>query len=133
VRGWIDIALHDQIANLLVATEIESLLRRLEQLIRWHQDKVEALPSSDLWRFAAADGPPALFRLLVIRSTATNREIVRQHEHLLRAAYPASTQEARAALTGTDAWPGHGILWAEVSNGVARILDGPPRRIRLGR
>jgi transcriptional regulator with XRE-family HTH domain len=132
-RGWIDLALHDRIEGVLVATEVESLLRRLEQLIRWHQDKVDALPSSDLWRFAATHEPPTVSRLLVIRSTATNREIVRQHDRLLGAAYPASTIEARAALTGTAAWSGHAIVWADVRGGTARILEGPPRRVALRR
>ena len=63
VRGWVDVALHDRARNHLVATEIESLLRRLEQLIRWHQDKVAALPSSELWRFAAVHAPPTVSRL----------------------------------------------------------------------
>ena len=35
VRGWIDLALHDPGAQLVVAGELESELRRLEQLIRW--------------------------------------------------------------------------------------------------
>ena len=132
-RGWIDLALHDQARNELVATEVESALQRLEQLLRWHQDKVGSLASSDLWRFAAANGEPAVSRLLVIRSTATNREIVREHERLLAAAYPARAAEARAALTGDRAWPGHAILWADVRGGRARILEGTPRTFDLGR
>jgi hypothetical protein len=97
------------------------------------EDKFEALPSSELWRFAAAHAPPTVSRLLVIRSTATNREIVRLHEALLHAASPARTAAARAALTGTAPWPGHAVLWAEIRNGTAAMLDGPPRRIGLGR
>jgi transcriptional regulator with XRE-family HTH domain len=131
--GWIDVAFHDRAENLLIATEVESLLQRLEQLIRWHQEKVDALPSSELWRFAAANGAPTVSRLLVIRSTTSNREIVRQHERLLGAAYPARASDAWGALTGTSRWPGHAILWADVRQGTARILDGPPRRITVGR
>ena len=133
VRGWIDVALHDQSRALLVATEIESVLRRLEQRIRWHEDKASALPSSDLWRFAAADRTSARSRLLVIRSTSANRELARQHEALLHASYPARAVEARAALTGVDPWPGAAILWADVRNGSATILEGPPRHVSLGR
>lgn len=34
-RGWIDLGLHDAQAAVFVATEIQSDLRRLEQLLRW--------------------------------------------------------------------------------------------------
>jgi transcriptional regulator with XRE-family HTH domain len=133
VRGWVDLALHDQGAALLVATEIESLIRRLEQLLRWHQEKVDALPSSKLWPFVTADGPVTTSRLLVIRSTVTNRQIAIEHEPLLRAAFPGPTEVARAALTGSGPWPGPAILWADVRNGHATIRAGPPRGVRLGR
>jgi transcriptional regulator with XRE-family HTH domain len=33
-RGWIDVVLHDGHASLLLATEIQSTLRRIEQLVR---------------------------------------------------------------------------------------------------
>jgi transcriptional regulator with XRE-family HTH domain len=133
VRGWVDLALHDQARNHIVATEVESVLRRLEQLLRWHQDKVAALPSSELWPFASATGTPTVSRLLVVRSTTTNREVARQYEALMRAAYPTRTVDVREALTGTKAWPGHGILWADVRGGMATILHGPPRGVGLGR
>ncbi|MGH2837821.1 MAG: helix-turn-helix domain-containing protein, partial [Thermoleophilaceae bacterium] len=48
-RGWIDLALHDPRQELLVATEIQSDLRRLEQLIRWSTAKAESLPSWEGW------------------------------------------------------------------------------------
>ena len=57
VRGWVDVALHDPAAALVVATEIESLLRRLEQLLRWSQAKAEALPSSPWLAFVVSVGP----------------------------------------------------------------------------
>ena len=72
-------------------------------------------------------------RLLVVRSTAADREVVRQHEAFLRASYPARTVEARAALTGTTPWPGAAILWADIRGGVATILSGPPRGVGEGR
>jgi transcriptional regulator with XRE-family HTH domain len=133
VRGWVDLALHDQRAVLLIATEIETLLRRLEQLLRWHQAKVDALPSSDLWRFVTADGPVSTSPLLVIRSTAFNRRVAIEHERLLGASFPGSTEAARAALTGKDPWPGPAVLWADVRGGRATILRGPPRGVALGR
>src|SRR5205814_6300947 len=33
-RGWIDVALHDPVAGCLIATEIQSELSRLEQMVR---------------------------------------------------------------------------------------------------
>ena len=134
VRGSIDLVAHDRSARVVVATEVESEVRRLEQLLRWHRDKADALPSSDLWAFASVDGQLTISRLLVIRSTDTNRHVARQYEALLRAAYPARTIEARAALTTAGAaWPGASVLWADVRNGRATILGGPPRGVALGR
>ena len=46
VRGWIDLALHDPVARTLVAAELESGLRRIEQLVRWSSEKANALTSS---------------------------------------------------------------------------------------
>jgi transcriptional regulator with XRE-family HTH domain len=122
VRGSIDLVAHDRAARVLVAIEVESLVRRLEQLLRWHQDKADALPSSDLWAFASADGDVTISRLLVMRSTETNRHLARHYEALLRAAYPARTIDARAAMTTVAAWPGPSVLWADVRNGKATIL-----------
>jgi transcriptional regulator with XRE-family HTH domain len=133
VRGSVDLALHDPAERLLVATEIESLLRRLEQVLRWHQDKAAALPSSRLWRFASAEGSPEITRLLVIRSTRANRDIVRDHATLLSAAYPGRAADARASLTGAGRWPGPSIVWADTRASGVRILEGPPRGITLGR
>jgi transcriptional regulator with XRE-family HTH domain len=38
-RGWIDLVLHEPAAQLVVATEIQSSLPRLEQLLRWSGEK----------------------------------------------------------------------------------------------
>ena len=46
-RGWIDAVLHDARARTIVATELQSELRRLEQLVRWHAEKADSLPSWD--------------------------------------------------------------------------------------
>ena len=132
-RGWVDVAMHDVGAAILVATEIESLLRRLEQLLRWHQAKVDALPSSDLWRFITAAGQVSTSRLLVIRSTVANRDVAVDHEVLLRESFPVPTEAARAAITGHEPWHGPSILWADVRSGRATILAGPPRGVNLGR
>lgn len=133
VRGWIDLAVHDPAESVVIATEIESLLLRLEQLVRWHEAKASALPSSTLWTFAGAESTPVVSRLLVIRSTRANREIARDYESLLRAAYPATCADARESLTGIRAWPGPSILWADTRASGTRIMDGPPRGVLLGR
>ena len=53
-RGWIDLALHDPQARLVIATELESDLRRIEQLIRWSTDKAASIDSSTLARGVGA-------------------------------------------------------------------------------
>src|SRR4051794_31251245 len=53
-RGWIDIVLHDKSAGSLVAVEIQSVLPRLEQLLRWSAEKAASLPS---WEGHAQLGP----------------------------------------------------------------------------
>jgi transcriptional regulator with XRE-family HTH domain len=92
VRGVIDAVLERPAERpaerLLVATEAYSELRRLEQQIRWSADKAASLGSSDL----VGPGPAfAVSRLLVLRSTAATRELARQFESTMRAAYPART------------------------------------------
>jgi transcriptional regulator with XRE-family HTH domain len=122
VRGWVDVALHDPTAELVVAAEIESLLRRLEQLLRWSQEKAEALPSSPAWRSWSTTGRPAISRLLIVRWTRTNREIARDARRLLAAAYPADPRDALDALTGTATWPGPALLWMRLEGPSAGAL-----------
>ncbi len=64
-RGVIDLVLHDPTAPVVVAVEVQSELRRLEQLIRWSNQKRDALPSADIWQFAAAANSPPVSALLV--------------------------------------------------------------------
>jgi transcriptional regulator with XRE-family HTH domain len=133
-RGVIDLVLTDRTRPLLVASEIQSEVRRLEQQIRWHREKELSLPSADLWWFANPDGGAATSRMLVLRSTTATRELANRYTATLRAAYPARTRELIAALLTHDApWPGPGIAWMRVEGGVARLLDGPPRGVGLGR
>jgi transcriptional regulator with XRE-family HTH domain len=129
-RGFIDIVLDRP--DEVVATEVQSRLDRLEQTIRWSQDKARSLPSSDLW--TAIDGDPTVHRLLVLRSTAATREIGRRFESTLHAAYPARARDTFLALTEpATPLPDHGILWADLHGDTVRILDRPPRGIELGR
>jgi transcriptional regulator with XRE-family HTH domain len=127
VRGVIDLVLHDPIAQVVVAVEIQSELRRLEQLIRWANQKRDALPSADLWQFVAPATAPPISALLVIRSTRATRAVVADHPEQLRAIYPARTADVHAALTTGTPWPGAGLLWATVENGRARMYTRAPR------
>ena len=127
VRGVIDLVLHERGPNRLVAVEIESGLRRLEQQIRWANEKAEALRSTDLFAMASAAGRPTVSRLLVVRSTRQNHDIAQSFARTLEAAYPGSTRDMHAAITADLAWPGAGILWARVDGRKATILKGEPR------
>jgi transcriptional regulator with XRE-family HTH domain len=133
VRGVVDIVLHDPSSRQLVALEVHSEIRRLEQLLRWTREKQDALPSAEIWEFAAARGLPTVSGLLVLRSTPTTRALVGQHAATFQAAYPARAAEVWTSLTGTAPWPGAGLIWASVRDGRATILDRPPRGVRSGR
>jgi transcriptional regulator with XRE-family HTH domain len=128
-RGVIDVVLERRASRLLVATEAYSELRRLEQQIRWSADKASSLGSSDLV------GPGYEFtpsRLLVLRSTATTRQLAREFEATLRAAYPARTADVVAAIRDGAEWPGPGIVWIRIEGDRVELLDGPPRGVPLG-
>jgi transcriptional regulator with XRE-family HTH domain len=135
-RGVVDVTLHDPgPPSVLVAAEVESEIRRLEQRLRWHAEKAQALASSDVWRLIRDEdaASPVVSRLLVVRSTRSNRDLARRFEQTLVAAHPARAVDAYAALTGVAPWPGSALIWAVVDGGAARILDAPPRGVRLGR
>ena len=131
-RGFVDLVLDSAADRVIVASEVQSRIDRVEQLIRWARDKAASLPSTDLWR--EIDGDRTISRLLVVRSTVATREIARQAQGTLAAAYPARSREVHAALTtATAPWPGAGSLWADVRGDAVRILDRPPRGVPLGR
>jgi transcriptional regulator with XRE-family HTH domain len=132
-RGVIDLVLADRRSPLLVASEVHSALHRLAQQIRWHREKEASLPSSVAWTASLGPEEPATSRLLVLRSTRELRELAITFEATLRAAYPAATRDVLDALTGTNCWPGAGIVWARVEHNEVELLDGPPRGVRLGR
>jgi len=111
-RGWIDLVLHDRDAACVVATEIQSGLGRLEQLVRWSGEKAASLPS---WEGYAHLGPVStVSRLLIVRSTRTTTAIGRQFAAQLELAYPAHPEDAIAALTGTRPWPGPALIWVDL-------------------
>ncbi len=122
-RGWVDAVLHDARARTLVATELQSELRRLEQLIRWHEAKAASLPSWDGWtRLGEA---PRVSRLLVVRRTRATRAVVAEFAAQLRIAYPAHPDDALAAATTPHTpWPGAALIWADVAGSKARLLPG---------
>ena len=131
VRGVIDLVVHDRVTNVAVAVEVQSQMRRLEQQLRWSNEKADALPSADFWRFV--DPAPRVERLLVLRSTRANRELASRFHNSLTTAYPALTSAAYDSLTSDAApWPGSAVMWAAVEGDAARILDRPPRSVSLG-
>ena len=133
-RGVIDLAMTERSGPTIVATEMQSELRRLEQQVRWHREKEASLPSADMWPFVAADGVPTTSRLLVLRSTRATRELAQSFESTLRAAYPARVVDVVAALTAASGpWPGPGLVWMRLEGSEVRLLEAPPRGVRLGR
>lgn len=120
-RGWIDALLHADREGELVATEIESDLRRLEQLLRWFPEKVASLPSWEGWQHLGQTRPAS--QLLIVRSTKSTRAIGRQFANQLAAAYPAHPADAIAALTGTARWPGSALVWAEIEADRVRFIS----------
>lgn len=121
-RGWIDAVLHEPRERVAVATELQSELRRLEQLVRWQAAKAGSLPSWEGWN--RLDEPPAVNRLLLVRRTRATRAVATEFGAQLRAAYPAHPDDAVASLTGTAAWPGPALVWVALDARGARLLPG---------
>ena len=46
-RGFIDVVFDEPVQSVIVATEVQSRTDRLEQQVRWAQDKAQSLPSTD--------------------------------------------------------------------------------------
>lgn len=58
------------------------------------------------------------------------RNLVQALPATFRAAYPARTVDAVAALTTAGRpWPGHAIVWVEVDGAGTRLLHGQPRGV----
>jgi transcriptional regulator with XRE-family HTH domain len=128
VRGVIDVVLADDTAALAIATEAYSGLRRLEQQVRWSNAKADALALEH----TRAEKSASTSRLLLLRSTPSNRQIVAAHANLIAAAYPARHDDALASLAGTAPWPGSAVVWCTVRRGEARILDSTPGSAHFG-
>jgi transcriptional regulator with XRE-family HTH domain len=121
-RGWIDAVFHEPRDGLAVAAELQSELRRLEQLIRWSCEKAASLPSWDGWDSFGDE--PRIDRLLVVRRTRATREVAAAHERQLRVAFPAHPDDALAALTGTAPWAGPAMVWSVIDTRGARLVGG---------
>ena len=130
VRGYVDVVLDRGDMPLLVASEFESMLPRLEQQIRWASEKAAAIASSDL---VGPGPPPQISKLLVLRSTERTRGLARTFESTLRTAYPARTREAVDSLRTGATWPDAAIVWIRIEGDRVELLDGPPRGVAVGR
>lgn len=129
-RGVIDLVIDERRAPLVVATEMQSRIERLEQQTRWMAEKADGLAA----RRAALGQQLVVSRVLVLRSTVENRDLARRFGRTLATAFPAKASDVVDALTTYDApWPGAGLVWMRVEKGVARLLGGPPRGVPLGR
>jgi transcriptional regulator with XRE-family HTH domain len=132
VRGVIDAVIRDREAPTIVSTEFQSEFRRIEQQIRWNNEKALGLAVDH-----GRDGKSTQIEvstLLVLRSTVATREVARTYEATLRSAFPAPYAAMLSALRSASApWPGSGLLWMRVENGSAVLLDRPPRGVRVGR
>ena len=132
-RGVVDAALIDRLSPIAIASEVQSELRRLEQQVRWINEKADGLAARLADEAAPALGP-GVSRMLVLRSTRSTREIARRFEATLSAAYPARSEDViRALTTASGPWPGAGIAWMRVDAGKAELLERPPRGVRFGR
>lgn len=129
VRGVIDVVLQERGTTNLVAGEGQSELQGVERQLRRAAEKADALPSATGWPWADEAVAPPASRLLLLRSTAANRELVRTLPAAFRAAYPARTRDACASLNGEAPWPGAAILWVDVAGARTRVLHGPPRGV----
>ncbi len=119
-RGWIDVVLHEERERRVVAVEIESDIRRIEQQVRWAQMKADSLPSWDGWPVDGAE----ISRLLIVRRTRATRQIGLEFARQITIAYPAHPDDALASLTGLRPWPGPALIWAQVRSDRVRFLDG---------
>lgn len=131
-RGVIDVVLTDRAGSTVIATEVQTELRRLEQQLRWSAEKADGLAArrADERR----SDPMPVSRLLVLRSTVALREIARRYSSTLAAAYPARTHDCVLALTSPNTpWPGAGIVWMRLHGTLTTLLSYPPPNVPLGR
>ena len=130
VRGYVDLAIEEDLHPLAVAIEAHSLIERVEQTLRWIHAKSDALEA----RLTEQGRPRPVSRALLLRSAPSTRQAVRLAEDLFATAFPARMADAVSALKDpARGWPGAAVIWMSVSGGEARLLSYPPPGIRLGR
>ena len=128
-RGWIDAALHDPRESLLVATELQSELRRLEQIIRWSAEKAASLPSWDGWTHLGEE--PQVSRPPDRAPYPGNPcHGCRVRAPAARGLPGASGRRPRRA-DGHRTWPGPALVWAMIDGERTRL--GPGRQAGTGR
>jgi uncharacterized membrane protein len=124
----IDLVLVDRESPTAVACESHGELRRLEEQLRWANEKADAL--AELPEF----GGRAICRLLRLRDCAAMRELVQAVPDLFRAAYPGSARDAVEALVvGRGSLPSASLLWVDVRGSTTRVVARPPRGVTVGR
>jgi hypothetical protein len=90
----------------IVLVEVETRVRRLEEIVREQHDKREAVRGSQ------GAGEKRVHVVLVVPPTRHHRALVRAHPATIGTAYPAPSTALRAALeSATGDWPGDGLLW----------------------
>lgn len=128
VRGVVDLILHDLRGPDSVVTEAHSLLARVEQQIRWANEKADAVAG------LPGFGGRRVCRLLLLRNTSANRDVVRSAPQVFEAAYPGRASDAYDALTQESGrFPDAALLWVEVRGTSSRLLARPPRGVGVGR
>jgi len=121
-RGWIDAVLHEDREAIAIATEIDSTLKRIEQLVRWATEKADSLPSWEGW--PGGERAPKVSRPLIVRWSRSTRAAAREAARQLRLADPAHPDDALAALTGSAPWPGAALVWARPADPGIRFVSG---------
>jgi transcriptional regulator with XRE-family HTH domain len=97
----------------IVLTEVETRVRRLEEIQRELQSKRDAVAA----QFGA---DRSIHVLLALPPTHYHRALVREHPALIRAAFPVGSAQIKAALADSALpYPGDGILWVPGSAGSA--------------
>ena len=127
VRGVVDLVLHDPGQPITIASEAQSLIRRVEQQLRWHNLKADGLRAGS--ELPLGDAPVS--RLLILRDTPANDRLVQAFRDTFANHYPAKPDTALKALTTADEpWPGPAMLWARVDSSDV-VIRAHPRRRRL--
>ena len=93
----------------IVVSEVETRVRRLEQVQRELESKREAVTAQ-----FGTDRPVHV--VLTLPPTHHHRGLVREHPALVESGFPASSARTRAALADASLpYPGDGILWVSGS------------------